>query len=372
LSDPREIEVLALVMMGTGSVAEASRLLGRSQAEISARIHQLAPSGAALVPGAIDLHAMRVSLVDVGKADFREPFYLQTLETATQEHALRVDVAIDVFAAAAARHRSPPAGFIFHVGRCGSTLLANMLSASDEYGLLKEPDPLNDLLVGWLHARSDFARGLAEEWTRSLVCYLIDKLQNRRYRLIKTAAWNVMAAEALFRLFPETPAIFVVRPPLETVASLVSQRPGWMEFGVLAREHQARVFPTLAAVPSDVSLTDAELFAHGWSSMVAAALALPPERFLILTYAELVEQSAAVLDRVLHHLGHSPPPETRERMLAARKIYSKDPANRARFDPQGALRRSPLDPISASRTVAIASDAERRLAARLAQRPSLK
>src|SRR5271166_938284 len=40
-----------------------------------------------------------------------------------------------------------PAGFIFHMSRCGSTLVSQMLAQLDEVVMLSEPQVLNDVLL---------------------------------------------------------------------------------------------------------------------------------------------------------------------------------------------------------------------------------
>jgi hypothetical protein len=155
--------------------------------------------------------------------------------------------------------------------------------------------------------------------------------------------------------------MFLYRSPIETVASLIFQRPAWFDLIERPRSIQALFFPSVRDVPEGSVLSPAALFAHAWRSAADAALALPPERLLLMRYGELIGDAEAAIRRVLAHFRHSVDPLLIEAMVASRITYSKDPAQRVYFDPKGGHRRPPLSPEQAGEVRAITGCVYRKL-----------
>src|SRR5947207_1337159 len=134
--EQRRVEVLTRALIGALSDAEAADQLGLSVRQVRRLKTTLASEGpAALVHGN------------------RERFFHQTVERWRRERpaALSVEIDLETFVLAAQRQPGrPPDGFVFHVGRCGSTLLANMLSASGQHLVIKESSGVNALMAGLL------------------------------------------------------------------------------------------------------------------------------------------------------------------------------------------------------------------------------
>jgi len=80
-----------------------------------------------------------------------EPFFKQSLDRLRKEFkgtfAIRTDIKTLLNAAALPTSAVEPAGIIFHLSRCGSTLVANCLRAATEALVLSEADPFLDLLL---------------------------------------------------------------------------------------------------------------------------------------------------------------------------------------------------------------------------------
>jgi hypothetical protein len=178
---------------------------------------------------------------------------------------------------------------------------------------------------------------------------------------LKLSAWNVGLGRLLLGLFPATPAVFVYRSPLETVASLLFQPPAWLPLLDSPRWLQARFFQTVREIPADAELLPTTLFAHAWRSTVEAALALPPERILVIPYEVLVNAAETVIGRVLAHFRHSAARARLETMAGTLKAYSKDPDHQAPFNPKGEHRRPPLAPEQADEVRAITAEGLRQL-----------
>jgi hypothetical protein len=125
-------------------------------------------------------------------------------------------------ALAAWREASPglePAGFVFHMSRCGSTLLVQMLARLDSNVVLSEPGPVDTVL----RART-CVPGLEEEerreWLRGIVSALGQRRSPEEVRLfIKFDCWHAREIPLVRRTFPRTPWVFLYREPVEVLAS---------------------------------------------------------------------------------------------------------------------------------------------------------
>ena len=76
-----------------------------------------------------------VNWVEVGSTPLAEPFFDQTLTRLREATPAAREILTDIdtlFRVGEVLPRPQPAGFIFHISRCGSTLLANALKTSDQ------------------------------------------------------------------------------------------------------------------------------------------------------------------------------------------------------------------------------------------------
>ena len=160
------------------------------------------------------------------------------------------------------RHLSP-AGMIFHLSRCGSTLVSRLLGTLPGVVVVSEPSPLNALL-GLDPDRVDGATLVR------LVRLLVRALGRRRHGderhlVLKCTSWNIRRREILAAAFPETPWVWVQRDPAHVVASLLANPPGWLGLGA-APPQAARLFGLdPAAVPA---MARAEFTARALGAML--------------------------------------------------------------------------------------------------------
>lgn len=190
----------------------------------------------------------------LGARRFTEPFFAHTINPCVQHPAdllFRHQTPLDTLGDIAATQPSVwPAGFIFHMSRCGSTLLSQMLAASPANIVLSEAAPIDDIL------RSHFRNpGITEEqrvqWLQWLVSVLAWRLHPAEKNVfIKFDSWHVMFLPLIQRAFPGVPWIFLYREPLEVMASAQKQLGGQMIPGVL----QPALFGWDAAAVSQMQL----------------------------------------------------------------------------------------------------------------------
>ncbi|MGI4764639.1 MAG: hypothetical protein ACRYGP_06190, partial [Janthinobacterium lividum] len=113
----------------------------------------------------------------------------------------------------------PVAGFIFHMSRCGSTLVAQALAALESSIVVSEAAPLRSVLraaaAGWAN-RDD-----AATWLAGLVnAYAQPRFDHEARLVVKFMAADVLDIALIRRACPHVPWIFLIRDPLEILASL--------------------------------------------------------------------------------------------------------------------------------------------------------
>lgn len=196
----------------------------------------------------------------------------------------------------------PPTGFIFHVSRCGSTLLAHLLGRLDGALVLSEPGPVDSLI----RAGHRMGRDRQVALLRAMVGALGQARAPGQDRLfVKFDAWNTPQHELIREAFPETPWVFLYRDPVEVLVSALNQRGVHTSPGLLP----AALFGIEDHPPGD------EYAARVLAAIHAAGLeAHRAAPSLLLDYSQLPE---AAWTLVAPHFGLRPTPEEIARLTAA-------------------------------------------------------
>jgi hypothetical protein len=187
------------------------------------------------VPIRIDWKAMppEVDWCHLGSERFTDPFFDQTIERRLRDPfplLFRHRTPLDALADRAERYPGvPPAGFIFHMSRCGSTLIAQMLAALPQTVVISEAEPINAILRA---SEIDDDRRIA--WLRGMVAALGQPRAGvERHLVIKFDSWNTLDLPLVRRAFPQVPWVFSYRNPVEVLVSQIAQRAVYMIPGLL-------------------------------------------------------------------------------------------------------------------------------------------
>lgn len=105
--------------------------------------------------------------------------------------------------------RLQPALLIFHISRCGSTLLAQMLGVDPAVVVLSEPPLLDHLLRSGQDGRIDPLLALLGQ----------RRFPESRELVIKLDSWHLAFYGRLRALYPEVPCVLLYREPARVMAS---------------------------------------------------------------------------------------------------------------------------------------------------------
>ena len=143
----------------------------------------------------------------------------------------------------------PPTGLIFHMSRCGSTLISQMLAAVARNVVISEGIPIDSVLSPRTPGAPSEQR---IEWLRSIVAALGQRRAGDESRyFIKFDAWHIREWPLIRAAFPGVPWIFVYRDPIEVLVSQVNKAGGWTLPGYLPPEALGLERADLAQIPRD-------------------------------------------------------------------------------------------------------------------------
>ena len=206
----------------------------------------------------------RRPLVDwcwLGARRFTEPFFDHTIDACLRlpfSNLVRPQTPIELLRERhAIKPGLEPRGFIFHMSRCGSTLVSQMLAALSNNVVISEAGSIDSVL------RSKFRQPpLTDEQRADWLRWMVSALAQRRggdeeHLFIKFDSWGVLDFPLIRRVFPGVPWIFLYRNPIEVLVSQLGRRgahmvPGGIEpelfgmsldevFKMLPEEYCARV-----------------------------------------------------------------------------------------------------------------------------------
>lgn len=272
----------------------------------------------------------------VGGTPLTDPFFADTigrLQHLPFQQLFRPQTRLDELPAlAAARPGLPPTGFIFHMSRCGSTLVSQMLAALPEHVVLSEPGPLDTVLQ--LHFRDP---SVTEEeriqLLRAMLSVLGQPRTGRERRLfVKLDAWHTLHLPLIRHAFPGVPWLFLFRNPVEVLVSQRRLRGGYTLPGVLPPELFGLQRHDLAGMGLD------EYTTRVLTEVCAAALRHRDAGALYLDHADL---PAAAWTTVAAHFGLSLTEHELKQMQAAGRRDAKAPDREYR--PDGAAKRVEAD-----------------------------
>jgi hypothetical protein len=260
----------------------------------------------------------------LGGERFTDPFFDGTIETAQRRPFNRLFTHRTPIAELgwwyAASPGMAPTGFIFHMSRCGSTLVSQMLAALPENVVISEAGPLDRL------ARAESIPEAARaEWLHWMVSALGQTRSGRETRyFIKFDSPTVLALPSIRRAFPSAPWIFLYRNPEEVLISHLRQPAPAMCPGMITD------FPAIDAPMCEAVSMSPEEYAARVIGRICECAALGMDEYgMLVNYTQLPD---AVWGNIARRFGVGFSPDEIARMQAGALHDAKRPGQRFAAD----------------------------------------
>lgn len=264
------------------------------------------------VRAALHPDGLYLALRQIRAEELQDAFMQETVARVPAAEKI-VQVAMGDLGKAAAG--SAPAGVVFHVARCGSTLISQLLKQQGECVVYAEPLPVNEILVPPhrrpRHELASALRSLADAFARHA----------GRPWVLKLSSWNTLFCDVVAEAFPDTPWILSLRDPVEVGVSLLGRPPGWLG----DRAGTTSPFPAIID-PEHASASREEYVARLYGAFCDAACRLDPARGRLVRYETL---PAAAWEIVAPHFGLPLDERQLQRMAAAARLDAKAPVGQA-------------------------------------------
>lgn len=267
-----------------------------------------------LVPFALNLEhedGVKLRWVEADRMETNEPFFDQNILNyffQSNPHFLETEL-LELFYSVGQQDTVAPSGFIFHMSRCGSTLLTNMLRQNPEIIAVGEPGIVSDLLYLIDEDNAAYVTELLKAAIQSLGQ---KRTGAEKHFVVKFSSPMTVFLPYIKAAFPEVPSVFLYRDPVEVlVSNLKDPEQGWIYtpqvVGVdtVAITEQNSVVENCALALKNTC--ESYLQQMGPGSMVA-------------NYTQF---SPALFDAVLQQFQIQASPRQRAQMLDQMRYYSK-------------------------------------------------
>lgn len=200
-----------------------------------------------------------------------------------------------------------PDGFIFHLSRCGSTLISRSLAAVESMLVLSEPPPVDEIV-----------RTEQPQWLEWIVSALGRARAPRQTGyVVKLDSWHIRSLAMFRAAFPDVPWIFVYRDPLEVLVSQML-RPG-------IHASPGAMDPAILGMRAEyiTGLTRQQWCTRVMEGFFAAALDFRDDPLgMFVDYEEL---PGAIDQKIVRHFGLELTCEEKARVEAATRMDAKNP-----------------------------------------------
>lgn len=247
---------------------------------------------------AVDPHARLTRLVRLTEESFREASFLDD-RLLVQKPETRL-CNLDELLAASKDVPDPPAGWIFHVGHVGSTLVSRLLGELGALSL-REPRSLRDLAE-------------ASEDERPMLAQAVSRMMARRgqHPAVNVKATSFVSEYCSLLVEPGASALFLYASPANYVAGILAGENSTKELAVL---HERRIGRLKArGIELDgFEASDAHRAALAWAcemtSLEASGEAMPDRRILWADFDRMLDDMAGWIGRCADHFGLPASPE---------------------------------------------------------------
>ncbi len=251
---------------------------------------------------------------------FTEPFFFQTTFScqsfAENKSKFKSLSTFDgLFAMSSDVPSVEPTAFIFHVSRCGSTLLTQFLSLDEKNIVVSEAKILDAVLQNLVINDSENAENIVKA--------VIKMLGKKRFDaetdfFVKLDSWHILIYEKLRRLYPHTPFIFTFRQPDEVIRSQMKSTGIMVPHEVLLAQKLDFEFPQILMFEPHIHIAKVlEKYFENYLKIIET-----DKNTLFLDYKNGALQN---LDKTEKFLRLSIDDATKQKIIERSKFHSKNP-----------------------------------------------
>lgn len=221
---------------------------------------------------------------------------------------------------------------IFHMSRCGSTLVTQMLATSERFFVVSEPQILNAVLN---------PKFMPQEPTKKMrllravvgaisACKPVDI----EHTFIKFRSWNSLFMKDILETFPGIQWMFVHRNGIEVLESVLRDPPGWLR----SRHTYVSFFAEKIGVSVEdlEQLSESEYAIRLLGIFCEIAASQMSSRALYIDYDDIVKNLPMIIEE---HWNLALTDAEKDAMFARTKMYSKDPSETKKFVPDSEAKR---------------------------------
>jgi len=325
-----------------------------------------------MVPVAIDPEsesggAGKVLWADLGDHPFREWQYMYTVQALAKAGQIGENFTTDFSILLEDRILADPIepeGLMFHISRCGSTLSAKALARSPRHVVINQGGPL----------QRGFWATITKDWTqeaeaspenlnafRHLVLAMTRRRQPEQQRaFVKFISWNTLYMDFAMQAFPQVPALFLYRNPVEVIASVLRETSAIL----WAKGRRQAGFLTGVDWETTADMGNVEYLSLCFKRYLELALATSSPRVSHVNYTQINPANfPAMLTR---GLDFDPGAEELALMLEQFQFHSKDDSDKQQFKSDSAEKRASMPDEDKALVAQICGD----LVARLDRSPA--
>jgi hypothetical protein len=285
-----------------------------------------------IVPLAIDHNdGGKIYWGDIGTHAYREWQYMFTVQNLAERGQIKDPFVTDMDVLKSDEitcDSLSPSGFVFHISRCGSTLLGKALARTPRHIVINQGGPLQRGFWAWL--TDDFTKDAeASEENLAMFRRLVGAMTRPRAGIetasfMKFISWNALYMDFVHQAYPDVPTLFLYRDPVEVIASVMKETTAIL----VAKDHRQAAFLTGHSMAEIAQMTDVEYLAICFARYFRVALSRNGD-VKMLNYTNV---NAGHFPEILDlGLEFTPDPNDMEPMLEQFNFHSKDDGDTAKF-----------------------------------------
>jgi len=283
-----------------------------------------------LIPINIDQDNHKLVWFDIGDHPLTESYFFTSTDLLIEKQPNPICFTTEISTLASADILTDylyPSGFIFHMGRCGSTLVSKALARSPHHLVISEAPPhylIWEYLQGTWLKPLEFSQENLTIYRNLILTMGRKRGSDQRVHFIKFTTYNILFIDFIHQVFPDVPCLFLYRDPAEVIVSFLRQGAGWFRF----KDAELVAFVTGCSVEETKAMEGLTFVERFLMRFMSAALEASVEGMRYLNYEQLNPQN---LEVVIDAFNCTTSPDQIALMQTQFNFYSRDDSDTTHF-----------------------------------------